>query len=208
MNKRELKVRESVTQIEKEICEKEELIKNTREEVATLRKQLQKLKNSLLKADYFQTLESFLQSATEFEELYLDRSISTRQMMTDLRRGQRDVGGTKKQRNKRIDYYIFNWRYIVVYPLRHGIPLINEESHLTITEFKQNSRHILEMPSIKRKISLQSGKRASLFIRPIVLNAQTYDDMDYRKEWQNGELVYEGNNYGDTTLFYIVGVID
>ena len=37
------------------------------------------------------------------------------------------------------------------------------------------------------------------------LYAQTEYDRDYRKEWINGVLEYEGNEYGDTSTFYFVG---
>ncbi len=40
-----------------------------------------------------------------------------------------------------------------------------------------------------------------------VIKAQTLFDMNYRKEWLHGELMFEGNNYGDTSTFYAVGVI-
>lgn len=43
--------------------------------------------------------------------------------------------------------------------------------------------------------------------QPVILEKQTYDDMDFRKEWHFGYLEYVGNNYGDTSTFYFVGEI-
>lgn len=37
------------------------------------------------------------------------------------------------------------------------------------------------------------------------LYAQANYDMDYRKEWEYGSLMYLGNEYGDTSTFYFVG---
>lgn len=54
-------------------------------------------------------------------------------------------------------------------------------------------------------IKLKNGKKIYLYTKPVELCGQTYDDMDYRKEWYNGELEYEGNNYGDTSTFYFIG---
>ena len=44
-------------------------------------------------------------------------------------------------------------------------------------------------------------------MKPGHIRAQTYADMDYRKEWYAGECYYEGNNYGDTSNFYMIGRI-
>lgn len=41
-----------------------------------------------------------------------------------------------------------------------------------------------------------------------MLDAHTIFDEDYRKEYHRDNLVYEGNNYGDTTAFYIIGFFE
>jgi len=46
-----------------------------------------------------------------------------------------------------------------------------------------------------------------IWTKPGHIRAQTYADMDYRKEWYAGECYYEGNNYGDTSNFYMIGRI-
>ena len=56
-------------------------------------------------------------------------------------------------------------------------------------------------------ISLENGFDLHLFEERLQLNAMTEYDRDYRKEWSGGELVYEGNNYGDTSAFYVLGII-
>jgi len=57
-------------------------------------------------------------------------------------------------------------------------------------------------------ISLSNGKNLKLWETPYILEAQTDYDKDYRKEWKNGYLEYEGNEYGDTSEFYIIGCLE
>ena len=57
-------------------------------------------------------------------------------------------------------------------------------------------------------ILLSDGKTLKLWETPYILKASTEYDKDFRKEWQNGELVYEGNNWGDTSIFCIIGCLD
>ncbi len=51
------------------------------------------------------------------------------------------------------------------------------------------------------------GNCAEIWGSPIRLDAVTTYDMDYRKEWRGGYLDYQGNEYGDTTDFYIIGIL-
>lgn len=83
-------------------------------------------------------------------------------------------------------------------------------SSYTATEFKQSGRidkKFLKIEKRQRKCRLKSGQSIMIYDQPIILFGQTYDDMDYRKEWHYGLLEYEGNNYGDTSTFYFVGEI-
>lgn len=57
-------------------------------------------------------------------------------------------------------------------------------------------------------IKTESGEIIKLFASPYRLRAQTVYDTDYRKEWVNGYLVYDGNNFGDTTSYYIIGYLE
>lgn len=85
-----------------------------------------------------------------------------------------------------------------------------DENKMTFTEFKKNKvffwqaideeRHACEIPLDKHCI-------LNLWDRPFYLKAVTEFDKDFRKEWRNGDLEYEGNNYGDTSQFYIIGSI-
>lgn len=60
----------------------------------------------------------------------------------------------------------------------------------------------------KRKLPVPAlGKTFFVWERPYRLNAQTHSDMDYGDRWEGSDLVYEGNKYGDTSEFVILGFI-
>ncbi len=58
------------------------------------------------------------------------------------------------------------------------------------------------------KILLSNGSTLKLWDIPFIIEAATNYDKDFRKEWKDGYLEYEGNEYGDTSTFYIIGCID
>lgn len=57
-------------------------------------------------------------------------------------------------------------------------------------------------------INLSNGKKLKLWNMPYILDAVTNYDKDFRKEWIDGDMVYTGNEYGDTSRFYIIGCIE
>lgn len=85
------------------------------------------------------------------------------------------------------------------------------DRHITFTELKKQgllfwrSKCACEVFS---KITLSNGESLKLWKTPYLLHAVTNYDKDFRKEWVDGFLEYEGNEYGDTSTFYIIGCID
>ena len=82
----------------------------------------------------------------------------------------------------------------------------------TMTEFKckKGFSFIYELKQLDNDALLKIDKEYSIlhiWKEPILIRAQTYEDMDFRKEWKGGYLVYDGNNFGDTSKFYIIGSI-
>ena len=62
--------------------------------------------------------------------------------------------------------------------------------------------------TIKRELPLSSlGKTFYVWERLYRLDAQTISDMDYGDRWEGQDVVYEGNKYGDTSAFIILGFI-
>ncbi len=79
-----------------------------------------------------------------------------------------------------------------------------------MSEFKNKGGHLTnqELENLDKNSIFQAKQKNGVFYywkTPILIRAQTYADMDFRKEWYGDDLVYEGNNYGDTSDFYIIG---
>jgi hypothetical protein len=84
------------------------------------------------------------------------------------------------------------------------------EGSCTMTQFKKtwiSHWHTMNTERSQESVLWSEGRMFHRWSRPYNLRAQTISDMDYRKEFNQGDLVYEGNNYGDTSNFYIVGSI-
>lgn len=85
---------------------------------------------------------------------------------------------------------------------QHGSTLTNLKKDGPYHLFNENTC------SIKRKLPIPAlGKTFFVWERPYRLNAQTQSDMDYGDRWEGADLVYEGNKYGDTSEFVILGFI-
>lgn len=83
-------------------------------------------------------------------------------------------------------------------------------NEITFTEFKKNKVSFWQDVDDVRKacrLPLDQNSVLCLWNRPYILKAATEFDKDFRKEWRNGVMVYEGNNFGDTTNFYIIGSV-
>ncbi|MCD7821972.1 MAG: hypothetical protein LUG64_07175 [Clostridiales bacterium] len=101
-------------------------------------------------------------------------------------------------------------KLIIVYDLPNGCGCL-AKGGCTATKFKQKFRYEIQEMDRERAgetIQLTNGTNLHIWENPYHLYAVTDYDMDYRKEWYNGFLEYEGNNYGDTSDFYIVGMTD
>ena len=83
----------------------------------------------------------------------------------------------------------------------------------TMTQFK--AKDIFEIRRLFRDLfaeslplQLSNGKTLNLWPTPYRIQAQTDADTIYGDKWHGNKLVHEGNRYGDTTNFYIVGSVD
>lgn len=81
----------------------------------------------------------------------------------------------------------------------------------TLTELKKNGIwHLAHGQTciVKRIVHLPNKKYFNIWESPYQLRAQTVTDMDYGDRWEGLDLIHEGNKYGDTSSFYIIGYID
>ena len=82
-----------------------------------------------------------------------------------------------------------------------------------MTEFRSRKGKLQVYDAIKRweptstsKIDSAAGKM-HIINYPILLRVQTEYDKIYGKEWNGPDDYIEIGNYGDTTNFYIIGII-
>ena len=103
----------------------------------------------------------------------------------------------------------YGFALVVIYGLPSRLHYLAKGS-CTMTEFTKS--HISEWDKInnercKERIELTNGEVFYLWDNPYNLRAVTASDTDFRKEYVYGELRYEGNNYGDTSDFFIIGSV-
>ncbi len=81
----------------------------------------------------------------------------------------------------------------------------------TLTEFKRDEYHHLFSETTCKERPLYKKTSCGEFHsweRPYELRAHTEADEDYGNIWNGDTLVHEGNKYGDTSKFCIVGYIN
>lgn len=79
-----------------------------------------------------------------------------------------------------------------------------------MSDIKKNSFRALfhiddEKPDSDVTFKLSDNQLVNVWKRPFQIRAQTIYDKDYRTEWNGDEIVYQGNYYGDTSDFYVIG---
>ena len=150
-----------IAEIDKRIQEKRDAIKLLEKEIKELSSQRDKLKSSLTDVEYYKKVESFLANAEHIEMHYLDRQTSTRDMMTDLRRGSHSSDTSTKGNGKPIDYFILDDRFVLLYPLNHDIPSVATSGSITATAYK-TSYGLLTMPPFTGIIiKLKNGQQVA-----------------------------------------------
>lgn len=85
----------------------------------------------------------------------------------------------------------------------------------TMTEFKKDESYCIRRVIEKylddeKSISKKFDEEHNLIImhKAYILRAMTYADMDYGDRWYGQDYCEEGNKYGDTSNFYIVGALE
>lgn len=114
-------------------------------------------------------------------------------------------------------YVNYNGRYLdlIIVPGIPGSWYNTIPSNYTMTEFKNDEgykirRKIEKILDDKESITISVDDMHNLIImyRAIVLRAMTYADMNYGDRWYGQDYCEEGNKYGDTSDFYIIGAVE
>lgn len=97
--------------------------------------------------------------------------------------------------------------YVIVHSRNLKHPPLKTEGTCTASAFKRNSSllwhnvgHIHYMTT-----AWDDEQKLQIWKHPFRLKAQTFSDMNYGNEYRWGELIVEGNRYGDTSDFYVIG---
>jgi hypothetical protein len=97
----------------------------------------------------------------------------------------------------------------------HGMPyeyavIADQGGSWTMTELKQSYGYTFRYMDEERggrRIHWNDDTWLNVWAIPLHIRAVTNGDKDFRKEYEWGELVYEGNQYGDTSDFYVIGTL-
>ena len=128
-----------------------------------------------------------------------------------------DAASTLPKNAKEFHYIVMNfdeYRIIITFLRDSTVGNIPRSVNITMTEFKkrQHYEEVLSelrywLPKSTETITLSEGKMKVLY-SPVLLRVETDDDKDYGKQWcGRGHAIPRGNNWGDTTDFYIIGVL-
>ena len=107
-------------------------------------------------------------------------------------------------------YYYPDMELVVIYGdcIRHLIPGAFKSSTMTVFKQERIAMNLLYMKhDILQSTKCSDGRIFELWQSPFRLRAKTDYDTFYGKEWHGRYLVYEGNNYGDTSDFYVIGML-
>ena len=145
---------------------------------------------------------------------YVDRC----RLFTNLYENCRSLNSGRDARNNDKPYHylvmtIMGYKAIVTYLPREITTSVKHSANITMTELRSKKGRIKVYAAIERWLSesdhtmcIREGK-VQLLHYPVLIRAQTEYDKVYGKEW-NGPYDYiEIGNYGDTTDFYIIGVL-
>lgn len=137
------------------------------------------------------------------------RRSKTRKIMSRLRHGYGDnpVDPSSMPFDVLLlDTYI--GKLVVVWKMLNRFKFLYEHG-CTLTKLKKDGTLMLHhfTNTVKKIATLSNGESFHIWERPYQLRAQTVCDMDYGDRWEGRDLIYEGNKYGDTSTFYIIGHI-
>lgn len=160
--------------------------------------------------DYVSTLDII---SPECETIFFPtiKRIQTRPLMSRLRHSYGDAPDDESK--KPIDVLFldnFTEEYVVIYNLPDRFRNLPKYG-CTFTKLKEKGLSFLRHGKTCKEfttITLSPSYTFHIWERPYCLHAQTISDMNYGDRWEGRDLVWEGNKYGDTTKFFIIGYLD
>lgn len=138
----------------------------------------------------------------------------TMRLMSRLRHSYDGIYTSKKD-TESFDILLLSLKekqFVIYYDKTNELDRLSEYE-CTLTELKKNNGSYLlddDTCKIYRKIQRRDvfdGRMFYVFSKPYTLKAQTVSDTDYGNEYHGDELVFEGNLYGDTSAFSVLGFL-
>ena len=105
--------------------------------------------------------------------------------------------------------YTYFGKLVIVWDLPQKFASLSEH-RCTLTALKRDGYfHLFDNSTCEKMMTKDIGNNKIFHVwkAPYHLKAQTYADMNYGDRWKGRYMVYEGNKYGDTSDFYILGYI-
>lgn len=161
----------------------------------------------------------YLQAVFREEKYYMLEYLDRCKLFTELYRNCRMNIATQFTKDDSEPYYYLilgfaGYRIVVSYVPDKIKGLVRFSKNVTMTEFrsKKGARSVrFAIEKWLRKsteyMDTSAGKMKILSY-PVLLRVQTDFDKNYGKQWNGPDDYIEIGNYGDTTEFYIVGVLD
>ena len=109
---------------------------------------------------------------------------------------------------------VMNYDVVITYLPSEIIGNVKYSKDITLTEFRRRKVYSSVVGKIKywvkiiEKYTVTSAGKMKVLGYPIRLRIQTKYDKIYGKEWNGRGYYTEIGNYGDTTDFYIIGIIE
>jgi len=101
---------------------------------------------------------------------------------------------------------------VIIHALPHKYGFVSHQGgSWTMTKLKRDGYWAfqkLDEDRKTRKIHWDDQTWLNVWSIPVHLRAVTNGDKDFRKEYEGDYLVYEGNQYGDTSDFYVIGSLE
>ena len=176
--------------------------------------------------DYYAYIEGLHISQLRSQLIWLSSKTISSPIMTRLRhRHYADVVDTFIENPIDILFLRFTWKRYTLLDLAviyadpvtkeivthlYGEKTFTGDNGITFTGLKKSRAwewKDIEKSRLGSPLQIDESRSLQLWERPYNLYAVTEYDKDFRKEWKDGFLEYEGNNYGDTSEFYIIGSV-
>lgn len=127
--------------------------------------------------------------------------------------GKSEYSLTSEDGFRFLEMDLYRYKVLVTYLPRHIVGETKYSCNITMTEFRKHRGKSEVFESIEQWLDTAdhfmetAAGEMHILIYPILLRVQTELDKVYGKTWNGPDDYIEIGNYGDTTNFYIIGIL-